>query len=717
MKKLSKLFILTIFLSIFVSSPVLAATTNIVNNKITTPSKAIILATVNIQNVKIISQKENIFNISFSLSNREGLQTGVKYGVKLVKTINNVQSVADEKVYDEVLTLNPNSIINKTIIYTAPSLLNGNYSLILVSNNISGFPFAITNAGDVKLVSTTLGVQILPDSCSLKVLNEKGSPVYTLIQGVDIKNDENLSLTCTAFNSSKSDIKAIPSYETHYRTSFGSIVPQNGGDIKPIVIKAGEKKSFSVVLPKASLSQSYNVDLFLNNNDQKSNPISVHYVLRGASASIQNISLNKDYYKRGEAALISFVFTPSADSFTGSRFGKTTLNSVKSKIEITNGKGKSCSKIQENVIPNDSSPKVDSSLPITSSCLDPIVSVTLTDASGIVLDQKELKIVTSNQTKTDSNNIYIITIIILIIIVLVFIYIKRKKTPTAFPLVEDPSKITNTISVNIILPFLFFLALFGFIPTAKVSADSFYLDGRWVVVQGPTKTNYTPGEQIPLFGAVYDASCMNSGPNVAGSIYAYISGTSQGNKYLYDHSLEGVVTSYDLQALSAPTSGGSYNVTFEINVHAGTSYYTVPESYTPCVDCNGLPEDYWCQQVSYYNTWYVVWDQCSSDAPKYVYTPAVTTTTQNWTSTSYDIPFTVLVPTVTVSANGSEAGATIKYGETPDIRWSSVNATSCICTYKKPDNSNGDCGSGTGIGVAGKNVPLTKTTTFTVVCN
>ncbi len=56
----------------------------------------VVLATVNIQNAKIVSQKDNTFNISFSLSNREGVQSGVKYGIELIK---DNKYVVDEKIF------------------------------------------------------------------------------------------------------------------------------------------------------------------------------------------------------------------------------------------------------------------------------------------------------------------------------------------------------------------------------------------------------------------------------------------------------------------------------------------------------------------------------------------------------------------------------------------------------------------------------------------
>src|SRR3989344_2739551 len=65
----------------------------------TTSSRAVTIATVNIQNAKIISQEGNTLRISFDLTNREGIQAGVRYAVDLIATSTKGQFLADEKIF------------------------------------------------------------------------------------------------------------------------------------------------------------------------------------------------------------------------------------------------------------------------------------------------------------------------------------------------------------------------------------------------------------------------------------------------------------------------------------------------------------------------------------------------------------------------------------------------------------------------------------------
>ena len=104
------------------------------------PSTAILTGTASIQNATIISQKDNTVTLFFNIKNKEIIQTGIKYGIKLVSE-GPKPTVVDEKIYDESLTLLENSTTPKQIIYAAPKYLNGNYTLVVSNQNESGFPF------------------------------------------------------------------------------------------------------------------------------------------------------------------------------------------------------------------------------------------------------------------------------------------------------------------------------------------------------------------------------------------------------------------------------------------------------------------------------------------------------------------------------------------------------------------------------------------------
>ena len=113
---LLKYFVVSVVFSllILISSQALAATP-VATTKVTTSSSVstgVLVASVNLRDAKIVSQTGNVFNISFSISNGNGLQTGVKYGVKLVSDTKD-QSILDEKVYDDSLALAENTTLQK----------------------------------------------------------------------------------------------------------------------------------------------------------------------------------------------------------------------------------------------------------------------------------------------------------------------------------------------------------------------------------------------------------------------------------------------------------------------------------------------------------------------------------------------------------------------------------------------------------------------------
>jgi hypothetical protein len=125
-------FIFSIFFSLFFTNTVLAITT-----PQATPAEIVQIAAVDIDNAVIVSQKDNTFNVSFTITNGEGVQTGVQYGVKLISDTAKGQFVADEKVYEELLTLDQNSSLKRGV-YTAPDNLSGKYTLLL-SMSSNGF--------------------------------------------------------------------------------------------------------------------------------------------------------------------------------------------------------------------------------------------------------------------------------------------------------------------------------------------------------------------------------------------------------------------------------------------------------------------------------------------------------------------------------------------------------------------------------------------------
>ncbi len=361
------------------------------------PPGATILATVNIQNAKIVSQKDNVFQISFDITNRVTPQTGVQYAVVLLGEKDGSQFTAATHVYPDILSLAEHSSTHKDITFTAPASLSGTFDLVLTSENSNGFPFAMSKIGSITLAPVG-GIEIVADTCYLTIQGAEDTR-YLLTQGVDISAEESLVLHCSAHNRG-SATTATPQFETHYRTVYGEVVTQTGGDTNPISFEAQEKKDLHIVLSKATAPQAYDVVVVLKSGSAISNPIDVHYVIQGESATIQNISLDKNFYRKGETATLSFIWSGAADTFIGSRrYAGTkptapiataigTSPEVSISFTLVDRGGEDCTNPVAQAVMGGS--KVDLSLPIIRDCTDPRLTFDLKNPSGEVLAQEEI---------------------------------------------------------------------------------------------------------------------------------------------------------------------------------------------------------------------------------------------------------------------------------------------------------------------------------------
>ena len=443
MKKKNKLafsFPVAMFLAMFSFFSFLSPINIQAQEAIPTPSdnqtnnQAVVIATVNIYEAKIVSQKDHDFVLSFDLANRKGAQAGIKYSVRLSKKTKNEMVLYDEKVYDELINLGENSKIHKEISYQAPSNLSGGFELYVFAKNSDGLPLGIGRAGVATLKGIQKGITILPPTCFLQVEGEKNSPRYTLVQGVDIGSDENLIVTCSVSNASSSDITVTPVFETYYRTTFGEKVEQVGGSFEEVTLKPGDNK-LTLTLPKATKPQAYDVKLMLKErlmdeaDKQSSNSVVFHYVLRGASATIQNVLFDKDYYQKGDTADISFLWSPSADGFFGSRAGQgTELSNVTLELSISDSDGLACSDVlQQALDPNNQN--LNLKIPIKEDCLNPEASVTLKDGSGAVIASREFAVTTSPASTPPASmlGLYIVIALFILLIIASAAYFRAKK--------------------------------------------------------------------------------------------------------------------------------------------------------------------------------------------------------------------------------------------------------------------------------------------------
>ncbi|MES2930865.1 MAG: hypothetical protein V4665_03735 [Patescibacteria group bacterium] len=520
------------------------------------------IATVNIQDAQIVSQNGNDLTVSFTLSNREGMQTGVKYGIQLVSETKAQRSIVDEKVYDESLTLNENSSFKKEITYTTPSYLNGDYSLFVTSRNASGFPFGVAFAGKITFSSSVKSFDIVEDSCYLKVEGEKSNTRYGLLEGVDISQEETLRLTCSTMNNSPSALSLSPSFETRYRSSYGEIVPVAGGDTMPIAFKALKKENFSILLPKATAPQLYDLKVLLANGQTFSNAVTIRYFIRGTSATIQNLTLDKDYYTAGETASLSLVWTQSGNTFLrNSTTAFTKPPVVFLTTTISDSKDNACvDPAKQTLVRNPAQSKTIVTIPVTAPCRDPHINLVVADESGTILDQKEFSFTTKDEPMEpqSSHNARLWLIVgVVFLTIIIFIYMKKRNS----------AKDTTTI-VRAVLPFFLFAAMGVMFSSHTAFADTYASGINGEILSTVSINNgspYAPGDTITVTSSIVSNATVPRRVN--------LKATTIGNATLtlipdQEIGAGGMVpTVYDaFAAPGAPSSPGSYLVSFVTGV-------------------------------------------------------------------------------------------------------------------------------------------------------
>ncbi|OGD67326.1 hypothetical protein A2442_00995 [Candidatus Campbellbacteria bacterium RIFOXYC2_FULL_35_25] len=493
----------------------------------------VVVATVNIYSAQIVSQEGNSFKLSFDLSNRVNVQPDVAYAVQLIKNVAGSQVIVDEKIYDESVTLNENQTVHKEIDYNAPSYLSGEFEIWLVAKNKNGLMLALTNPGKAILNGNNQYVEIDQNSCYLTVKGEAGYKKYTSSQGVDITSEETLIAICDATNHADNPITITPQFKTYWRTTFGQEVNTNLENQPTVTLGKKEKKQLSFNLPKAKAPQAYEVVLeFVNDQNQNiSNKVTFHYVLRGLSATIQNLRLDKDYYQKGDIAKVSLLWASSADNFPDSRLGETDNGKMLINIAIKNTQNKVCATVQKEM--DQASFAVDYELPINVNCQNPNIAVAIQDDKGNILDKKDFTIESQNVPAGQSQlsqffKYGIILVIIFVIFFLMMIFFKKRKG----------------LSVAI------FLLLAGgiFLSSGSlVQADTF-TNGEVtysVSMGGP----YTQGDTMEIYGNATANWCSNL---YSGDINLSVTANGQTKDILVHQSLWGGTNVYKRVYIPAP---------------------------------------------------------------------------------------------------------------------------------------------------------------------
>ncbi|MFC1645319.1 hypothetical protein ACFL08_04815 [Patescibacteria group bacterium] len=367
-----------------------------------------IIAEVEIFNARVVSQDGSKFKISFDVANGRQVQPQVMYSVQLTQSVEspdgvNRNRIVYEKVYSDTFSLSKNDIIHKDIEFDAPEILNGTFNILVNSQNESGMPFALGDMGEITLTGGAENHVVVDDSsCYVKI--EGDEDMYPVQFGVDISSDEKISLICSVTNGFSNKVEFQSSFDTFERTRFGKLVSSDVSGEK-YSLEAGETKKIILPVVKAEKPQSYEVALSLVDSSKRviSGETIFRYVVRGNSASVQNLRLDKDYYYKGDVAKASFYVAGSADSFFSARSVNEEVKDIVIETSIVDVKGKVCAEtVSKTLKPGR---EVDLDINITRDCNSPQISVVAKDSNGNILHENKFSVETRKDLKIEDAKI------------------------------------------------------------------------------------------------------------------------------------------------------------------------------------------------------------------------------------------------------------------------------------------------------------------------
>ncbi len=161
------------------------------------------VATVNVYEARITKQEKDFFEVAYDAHNREGIQTDIFSSLALIDSKGYIIPLYRSK---QSFALGNDQQLSRVEKIAIPSYLKGDYNVIMSFATSSGLTLANTSLGKITFSGT--GEYIGIEGCSLSVSgDDKG---YNAMQGIDVGNDENITVTCFLRNLSSQAITATP---------------------------------------------------------------------------------------------------------------------------------------------------------------------------------------------------------------------------------------------------------------------------------------------------------------------------------------------------------------------------------------------------------------------------------------------------------------------------------------------------------------------------
>ena len=541
-----------------------------------------IVARVELYDAEIVSQENNKFKLRFRLVNEGDIQPQVKYLVQLTDQDN--QKVIHQQYYDEMVTLGKGEELKKEIAYEAPYGLNGKYNIHISAGNLKGLTLALGGFGEVEMTGEGL---IEFNSCYIEIGDEK----FPVNSGVDIDPTEQAVVRCEVFNSSVYDIEAKLNVDINERSPFGEAVKKEEMETQFFKAKETTSVTYNLFLPEKPQSYDGNM-VFKSNNLVSSQTVPLHYVVRGDSATIQNISLDKDDYLANDIMKIRLLIAGDADDFPQARetVRENGNNKLFAEVAIFDERNKKCADAKEFEIDKSIN---DFDLKAQSDCRNPNISVKLKNADGKILDENDFSLRTVSEEPTANvvqkvmnNNIFkwfMIMATVLVIATIATVIVKNK-------------------SAKLFIFFLLGGVLMLLGDTREASAatytGSFALDS-YTITYSLSASTINQGGSVTARSRIVWNTCLNATLYTTNSFKldggARTSFTNVINQESGNHSWALLTFPEELKTYTVSTPG-AHNIYFQI---LGRLYYNADQDYAyhsdgtyACLHCDEISSDF-----------------------------------------------------------------------------------------------------------------------------
>lgn len=641
-----------------------------------------------IENPQVFRQDDKGFEIGMTIKGGDKMASDVIVGLTLMNVAGKSgKSVAyDTRVYgDNPIILLPGTTLVKKFYYELPPELSGDFRVGVNLYNTRGMFLARAFTEKITLKGRSDGMaMILADTCSLKIAGEKKTS-YNLTQGVPLDASETLSLECRVKNTSAKALTVTALYNTYRRNMYTAVQSTVTGD--PITFAPKEVKAISFRLSVPADPQAYDTVVSLSHSASgvKSNSVSSHFIVRGMSGTIQEISLDKPSYEKGETANVSFFVTGPADNFRSPREDKNNKKQTEpTSMEATfalASHGASCAERKMTILGEKDSRQI-IALPVVAFCPDAALTLSLASAgktldvarTPFLMSPEILKPIIAKPAELPpyaSNGPALVFLLLAVIILGIGIFYWRK------------SKIAETLVIVAVIFSSFAFLLPHRADAASVSV-TWTTSDRQFTASIPQNT-YAPGETIDLTGTSFASRCGN----VDDEEIAWV--LDPDASYSGDGNLLELMRANTVDSFSAPAAPGTHTIYLSRGFGERRPYFRDPFNAYPsltftvsgaCIPSFVPSEATVCSGDSFTQD-----DGCGN----------VRTAFGSKTDGVCSPP-----PTATLTASPSS----VTVGDSSTLSWTSTNADSCSAPW-----------TGTNANAGSQSLTPATTATYTISCD